>query len=66
MNEKNVKSIILTYEDGSTEIVYKGLVANYIGDTVTFNMVGMGGMDLAMIVESVLELGDRLGLFDHL
>lgn len=32
--------------------------------TITFHMAGMGGKDLTLLVSSVIQLGDRLGLFN--
>lgn len=48
--------------------IKKGFVAEIIegkeAATITFHMAGMGGKDLTLLVSSVIQLGDRLGLFN--
>ncbi len=68
--ERSVKNITLTYEDGSTEVIEKGFVARFIehedGEaTASFDLVSMGGKDLYMIVSAMLQLGDKLGFFNE-
>ena len=68
MEERTVSRIILEYEDTSTREISKGFVAQFTendNDTITstFDMVGMSGKDLEMLVYSVIELGAKLGLF---
>ena len=70
MNESksDIKSITLTREDGSTEVIEKGFVATVTeGDesaTVDFEMLHIGGRELATIIDSVLMLAMRLGYFN--
>lgn len=66
--EKTVRKIMVEYEDGSISTIEKGLLARYDEDggetaTVTFEMVGMAGKDLLMVVFSMMQLGERLGFF---
>lgn len=68
MNEKDIKKIIVVYEDGSQAETDKGCVFQFRDVredqvTVTSYMVGMSGRDLHLIVEAVFELGGRLGMF---
>ncbi len=69
MEERTAKRIVIEYEDASTREISKGFVAQFTeneGDdtiTSTFDMVGMSGKDLEMMVLSVMELGMKLGLF---
>lgn len=61
-----VKTIVLELEDGTTETINRGFLASYDEQgeegIVTFQMVGMSGRDLAMIVQSVIEFGFQSGL----
>lgn len=66
--EREVKRIVLEYNDGSTEIIEKGLATRFIehenGEvTASFDMVSIGGQDLYMVVMAMLELGNRMGFF---
>lgn len=68
MDEKNAKRILVEFEDGSTKEITKGFVGSFTdgdSDTVTstFDLVGMSGKDLMMMVMSIIQLGDKLGLF---
>ncbi len=69
-NKSEVKNIILEYEDGSTETISRGFLANYDDQgeqgTVTFQMVGMSGRDMAMILRSVIEFAFQSGLLPEL
>ncbi len=66
--ERTVKDITLTYDDGTTEVIEKGLVTRFIehddGEvTASFDMVSISGKDLYMVVTAILQLGDRIGYF---
>ena len=69
MEERTAKRIVIEYEGAPTREIFKGFVAQFTeneGDdtiTSTFDMVGMSGRDLEMMVFSVMELGMKLGLF---
>lgn len=67
--ERTVKNITLTYEDGSTEVVEKGLVLSFTEHedgnvTAGFNMLSITGKDLYMVVMAMMQLGDKMGFFD--
>lgn len=68
--EKDVIELSKTYNDGSMETVSKGFLCTMVDDEegtgFTFDMCNISGEDLAAIVYGVLELGDRLGLFNNL
>ncbi|WMI80918.1 hypothetical protein [Anaerotignum sp. MB30-C6] len=66
--ERTVKDITLTYDDGTTEVIEKGLVTRFTerdGENVTaeFDMVSIDGKDLYMVVMAMLRLGERMGFF---
>ena len=69
MEERTAKRIVIEYEGAPTREISKGFVAQFTeneeDDTITstFDMVGMSGKDLEMLVLSVMELGMKLGLF---
>ena len=68
MEERTAKRIVIEYEDAPVREISKGFVAQFTendDDTVTstFDMVGMSGKDLEMLVLSVIELGAKLGFF---
>lgn len=69
-NKSGVKNIVLKHEDGTTETINRGFLASYDERAeegiVTFQMVGMSGRDLAMIVQSVIEFGFRSGLLPEI
>ena len=64
--KSEVKTIVLKLEDGTTETINRGFLASYDEQgekgIVTFQMVGMSGRDLAMIVQSVIKFGFQSGL----
>ena len=68
MDEKDIEKIKLQFEDGEETEIKKGFVAEIIegeeAATVTFHMVGMGGKYLTLLVSSVIQLGDWLGMFN--
>ena len=67
MEERTAKCIHIEYEDGTVDEVAKGFAARYSEcdgkGTSTFDLVGMSGRDLKMLVLSVIELGVELGFF---
>lgn len=69
MEERTAKRIVIEYEDAPTREISKGFVAQFVENedddtvTTTFDMVGMSGKDLELLVFSVIELGAKLGLF---
>lgn len=66
----NVKRIILEREDGTTDVITRGLIADYTEcaetDTgeVHFDLCGLSGKEVGMVVISMLQLGQQLGMFD--
>ncbi len=70
MDNRDIEKIKIEYTDGTEVAFKKGFVAEIVEGnedaTVTFHMAGMGGKDLFMLVESVVQLGDRLGMFNGL
>lgn len=69
--EKSAVKIAITYDDGTTKELEKGLVwcvADIPGEEkaeITVEMVSMSGKDLFTIVSAAIEMGDRLGMFDR-
>ncbi len=68
MDDKDIEKIKLQFEGGEETEIKKGFVAEIVegeeAATVTFHMVGMGGKDLTLLATSVIQLGDRLGMFN--
>lgn len=67
MEERTAKRIIIEYEDGTIEEIEKGFVARLSENdetiTANFSLAGVAGKDLKLLVLSVLELAQKLGLF---
>ena len=67
--EKSAVKITVTYDDGSTKDLEKGLVWSLTDKPgtgqveVTAEMVAVSGKDLYTVVEAAVELGMRLGMF---
>lgn len=70
--EKSAVKITVTYDDGTTKEIEKGLVWCITDkpekgvEEITAEMVSMSGKDLFTIVGAAVELGDRLGMFNGL
>ena len=70
--EKSAVKITVTYDDGTTKELEKGLVWSIADkletreEEITAEMVAMSGKDLFTIVGAAIELGDRLGMFNGL
>lgn len=70
MNDKNAVKITITYDDGSTKELSKGVCWNLPitedGEAaeVTAELVDCSGRDLVAIVMAAVQLGDRLGMFN--
>lgn len=72
--EPDITKIVIHYNDGTEEVISKGFVANIDdlpegadGEAVAnIKMVGMGGRDLYLLVESVLLLADKFGFFNRI
>lgn len=68
--QKEIKSFTVEYEDGKQRTFEKGFMVeikeNEGGEdaTVTFNMCGIGGQDLYLIISSVIQFGNQIGFFD--
>ncbi len=70
--EKNAVKITVTYDDGTTKDLEKGLVfcltekpeAEQV--EIMAEMVAMSGKDLYTVVAAAVELGSRLGMFNGL
>ncbi|MGN1113471.1 MAG: hypothetical protein ACI4RP_09720 [Acutalibacteraceae bacterium] len=70
MDEREVKKISVEYDNGEIEEITKGFIAGFsnideVAGTVRviFQMCDITGEDLEMIVCSVAELADKLGMF---
>lgn len=64
----DVKRIIIEREDGSTDVITRGLIADYTEcvesktGEVHFDICGMGGKEVGMVVMSMVQLGQQLGM----
>ena len=67
--EKNAVKITVTYDDGTTKDLEKGLVWCLTDKPeieqveVTAEMVAMSGKDLFTVVSAAIEMGVKLGMF---
>lgn len=65
----DAEKITITYDDGTTKDLEKGLVFHLHdipGDghiEVTADLIGMSGKDLFTVVTAAVELGMKLGMF---
>lgn len=71
MEEKDIASVTIHYEDGTTEEVKKGIVieekSNKDGTiSTTFYPVRMAVLDIGNITTTLIQLADNLGIFDNL
>jgi len=68
-NGKDIEKIVLHYTDGSIQTVNKGFICDLIPSDddetyeITFRMVHISGDDLSNMIECVVELGLKLGMF---
>ena len=68
--EKNAVKITVTYDDGTTKDLEKGLVFRLTEKPeaeqveIMAEMVAMSGKDLYTAVAAAVELGSRLGMFN--
>lgn len=68
--EKNAVKITVTYDDGTTKDLEKGLVFRLTEKPeaeqveIMAEMVAMSGKDLYTVVAAAVELGSRLGMFN--
>jgi|GEM_PF-4816258 len=67
MEDKAVRRIKLTFNDGTKDTLKKGFVASFQDDeegymNCVFSMVGINARELKLIVMSVMTLSERVGL----
>lgn len=67
---KGVKNITVNYDNGETEVTEKGFVAyfNEIDNErvkVSYRMCNIKDSDLSLLVDSVMALAEKLGMFDE-
>ena len=72
MDNRNITSNIDNYDNGEIETLNKGLDIGYdeIDNEeetfkVSYRMCDIIGNELAMVVEAIIALGDKLGMFDN-
>ncbi len=65
--EKEIKKVVICYEDGEEKEMKKGFFCEtQPGEeclNLTFHMFQVEGKELVCIIEGMMELGDRLGMF---
>lgn len=67
MDAKNIKRITIEREDGTVDVLTRGLVADFreAGDdeegVVNFDICGMSGKDLVPIINAMIQLGYQIG-----
>lgn len=69
---KGVKNITVNYDNGETETLNKGVVIDFdeIDNEeetikVRYRMCDIKGKDLPLLVDSVMALAEKLGMFDE-
>lgn len=72
MDNRNITSIVVNYDNGEIETLNKGVIVgideiNKEEETikVRYRMCDIKGNELAMVVESIIALGNKLGMFDN-
>nr|DAI59643.1 MAG TPA: hypothetical protein [Caudoviricetes sp.] len=73
MDNRNITSIVINYDNGEIETLNKGVVVGYdeIDNEekktvkVSYRMCDIKGNELAMVVKSIISLGNKLGMFDN-
>ena len=73
MDNRNITSIVINYDNGEIETLNKGVVVGYdeIDNEekktikVRYRMCDIKGNELATVVESIIALGNKLGMFDN-
>lgn len=63
-----IKNIVVNYDNGETEVIEKGLAIYFdeIDDEsikAHYRMCNIKGSDLQLIVDSVMALAEKLGMF---
>ena len=65
--DKDVKKIVIHYEDGTEKVIDKGFFCNMKEEngemTLEFTMCHVSGRELEAIVHGCVELGFKLGMF---
>ena len=69
---RGIKNITVNYDTGEIETLNKGVVVGFdeIDNEeetikVSYRMCDIKGNELAMVVEAIIALGDKLGMFDN-
>jgi hypothetical protein len=67
--EKTLAKITLTWADGSSEEIDKGLVARFEldddgGGIMTSSMIGLSGGEMEAVVSGFVRLGFEMGMFE--
>lgn len=73
MDNRNITSIVINYDNGEIETLNKGVVVGYdeIDNEekktikIRYRMCDIKGNELAMVVKSIIALGNKLGMFDN-
>lgn len=67
-NEKNVRNIVIKYDDGTEREINKGAIVEYDTDgenaNLRFEFKDCNGKDLVNIVYGVMEMGVNMGMFN--
>ena len=65
--EKEIKKVVICYEDGEEKEIEKGFFCEMHPEeeclNLTFHMFRVEGKELVCIIEGMMELGGRLGMF---
>ena len=71
MDNRNITSITVNYDNGDSESFNKGIVINFekIDNEdrtvkVCYHMCDIKGCELEMVVESIISLANKIGMFE--
>lgn len=68
-NERDIQKIVIHYDDGTEETINKGFIGSMEEKEgnieMVFHMCHIPGRDLENIIWGILQLGDKLGMFEN-
>lgn len=67
---KDIKNITVNYDNGEIETLNRGVVVSFdeIDNErvkVSYRMCNIKGSDLSLLIDSVMALAEKLGMFDE-
>lgn len=68
MEQNDIKSIVVEYQDGSKREITKGLIASFDKNeaegtvSTIFNMLDIKGYEMEMVISAIASLAEQMGL----